>query len=71
MGKSITYGITRIDKAPNPEAADAFLAFLFAPEGGLKILKDMGQPPFVPVRTNADGMAKLPEALKPLATVSE
>ncbi|WP_272700566.1 tungstate ABC transporter substrate-binding protein WtpA [Desulfovibrio sp. Fe33] len=71
VGKSITYGITRIDKAPNPEAADAFLAFLFAPEGGLKILKDMGQPPFVPVRTNADGMAKLPEALKPLATVSE
>ncbi|WFS61436.1 tungstate ABC transporter substrate-binding protein WtpA [Pseudodesulfovibrio thermohalotolerans] len=71
VGKSITYGITRIDKAPNPEAADAFLAFLFDPEGGLKILKDMGQPPFVPVRTNAAGMAKLPEVLKPLATVSE
>jgi molybdate/tungstate transport system substrate-binding protein len=71
VGKSITYGITRIDKAPNPEAADAFLAFLFDPEGGLKILKDMGQPPFVPVRTNAAGMAKLPELLKSLATVSE
>jgi len=71
VGKSITYGITKIDNAPNPEAADAFLAYLFDPEGGLKILKEMGQPPFVPVRTTADGMGKLPESLKPLATVSE
>jgi len=69
IGKSITYGITRLDKAQNPEAADAFLAYLFAPDGGLKILKDMGQPPFVPVRTDAEGMTKLPEALKPLVTV--
>ncbi|HKI80500.1 MAG TPA: tungstate ABC transporter substrate-binding protein WtpA [Pseudodesulfovibrio sp.] len=71
VGKSITYGITKIDNAPNPEAADAFLAYLFDSEGGLKILKEMGQPPFVPVRTTADGMDKLPESLKPLATVSE
>jgi molybdate/tungstate transport system substrate-binding protein len=71
VGKSITYGITKIDKAPNPEAADAFLAYLFDPEGGLKILKEMGQPPFVPVRTTAAGMAKMPESLKPLVTVSE
>ncbi|WP_338667435.1 tungstate ABC transporter substrate-binding protein WtpA [Pseudodesulfovibrio methanolicus] len=70
-GKSITYGITKIDKAPNPEAADAFLAYLFDPEGGLKILKEMGQPPFVPVRTTAAGMAKMPASLKPLVTVSE
>lgn len=71
VGKSITYGITKVDNAPNPEAADAFLAYLFDPEGGLKILKEMGQPPFVPVRTTADGMDKLPESLKPLVTVSE
>ncbi|BCS87813.1 tungstate ABC transporter substrate-binding protein WtpA [Pseudodesulfovibrio sediminis] len=71
VGKSITYGITKIDNAPNSEAADAFLAYLFAPDGGLKILKDMGQPPFVPVRTNEDGMAKLPETIKPLVTVAE
>jgi molybdate/tungstate transport system substrate-binding protein len=71
VGKSITYGITEIDKAPNPEAADAFLAYLFDPEGGLKILREMGQPPFVPVRTTAAGMAKMPASLKPLATVSE
>ncbi|MBG0789828.1 MAG: tungstate ABC transporter substrate-binding protein WtpA [Desulfovibrionaceae bacterium] len=71
VGKSITYGVTKIDNAPNPEAADAFLAYLFAADGGLKVLKDMGQPPFVPVRTNAAGMAKLPESLKGLVTVSE
>lgn len=71
VGKSITYGITKIDKAPNSEAADAFLAYLFAPDGGLKILKDMGQPPFEPVRTDKDGMAKLPKALKGLVTVAE
>ncbi len=71
VGKSITYGITKLDKAPNPEAADAFLAYLFASDGGLKILKDMGQPPFVPVRTDAEGMTKLPEAIKPLVTVAK
>ncbi|OIQ52078.1 molybdate ABC transporter periplasmic substrate-binding protein [Pseudodesulfovibrio hydrargyri] len=71
VGKSITYGITKVDKGPNPEAADAFLAYLFDPEGGLKILEEMGQPPFVPVRTTAAGMAKMPESLKPLVTVSE
>lgn len=70
VGKSITYGITRIDKAPNSEAADAFLAYLFAPDGGLMILKDMGQPPFVPVRTNAEGMEKLPTSIKSLVTVA-
>ena len=71
VGKSITYGITMIDNAPNPEAAKAFLTYLFSPDGGLKILKDMGQPPFVPVRTTAAGMEKLPPCLKPLATVAE
>lgn len=70
-GSSITYGITKLDKGPNPEAADAFLAYLFSPEGGLKILKDLGQPPFVPVRVGAEGLDKLPESLKPLATVAK
>jgi len=71
VGGSITYGVTMIDKAPNPEAAQAFLAYLFDPAGGLKVLKDMGQPPFEPVRVTAAGMAKMPESLKPLVTVSE
>ncbi|EGB14219.1 extracellular solute-binding protein family 1 [Pseudodesulfovibrio mercurii] len=71
VGASITYGITQIDKAPNPEAAEAFLAYLFDPEGGLKILKEMGQPPFAPVQVTAKGMEKMPASLKALATVSE
>ncbi|MEZ7197296.1 tungstate ABC transporter substrate-binding protein WtpA [Pseudodesulfovibrio karagichevae] len=71
VGASITYGITKLDKAPNPEAADAFLAYLFDPEGGLKILKEMGQPPFIPVRTTEAGMAKMPASLKPLVTVGQ
>jgi len=69
VGKSITYGITMTDKAPNPEAAEAFLAYLFAPDGGLKVLKDQGQPPFVPVKTDAKGMEKIPASLKALVAV--
>lgn len=49
VGKSITYGITTLHKAPNKEAAEAFLKYLFDPQGGLAVLKSMGQPPFVPV----------------------
>ncbi|BDQ38675.1 tungstate ABC transporter substrate-binding protein WtpA [Pseudodesulfovibrio nedwellii] len=70
VGKSITYGITMLDTAKNPEAAEAFLAYMFDPEGGLKILKDMGQPPFEPVRTDEAGMAKLPANLKTLVEVN-
>ncbi|NDV18496.1 tungstate ABC transporter substrate-binding protein WtpA [Pseudodesulfovibrio sp. JC047] len=70
VGKSITYGITKLDTAKNPEAAEAFLAYMFDPEGGLKILKDMGQPPFEPVRTDEAGMNKLPASLKTLVEVN-
>jgi len=70
-GDSITYGITMLDTAPNKEAAQAFLAYLFSPEGGLKILKEMGQPPFVPVSINKEGMDKLPAGLKPLVKVGD
>ena len=69
-GKSITYGITMTDDAANPEAAVAFMAYLFAPDGGAKILKEQGQPPFVPARVpDAAMQAKLPEALKTLVEV--
>ena len=57
-GKSCTYGITMIKNTLNPEAAKAFLAFLLAPEHGLKILKDMGQPPFIPPRVPTKEMAE-------------
>ena len=69
-GKSCTYGVTLIKNAPNREAALAFLAYLLDPKGGLKVLNDMGQPPFVPCRVPTEKMkASLPEKLKGLVEV--
>lgn len=69
-GKSCTYGITMIKNGPNPEAAKAFLAFLLSPENGLKTLKEMGQPPFIPARVPGAKMArKLPAAISGLVEV--
>ena len=69
-GKSCTYGVTLIKDAPNKEAALAFLKYMLDPEGGLKILKDMGQPPFVPCRVPAAEMLnKLPGEIKGLVEV--
>ena len=48
-----------LKNAQNPEAASAFLTFLFDPTGGLKILKEMGQPPFVPCRVPTKTMFEL------------
>jgi molybdate/tungstate transport system substrate-binding protein len=70
IGKSITYGITMLDQAPNKEAAEAFLAYMFAPDGGLKVLEDLGQPPFSPVRVSSkEVVAKMPKGLAPLVEV--
>lgn len=69
VGKSITYGVTMLDNAPNPEAAEAFLAYLFDPQGGLKVLQDLGQPPFVPAQTDAKGLAAMPASLQKLVEV--
>jgi molybdate/tungstate transport system substrate-binding protein len=64
-GKSCTYGITLIKDAPNREAALAFLDYILDPEGGLKVLESMGQPPFVPCRIPTAEMYKqLPDILK-------
>jgi molybdate/tungstate transport system substrate-binding protein len=64
-GKSCTYGITMIKDAPNPDAAVAFLGYLMDPAGGMKILKDMGQPPFIPCRVPTDKMkSQLPSSLQ-------
>jgi molybdate/tungstate transport system substrate-binding protein len=69
-GKSCTYGVTLIKDAPNPAAAEAFLAYLLDPEGGLKTLKEMGQPPFVPCRVpTAEMKALLPASLQGLVEV--
>jgi len=64
-GKSVTYGVTLINDAPNREAAIAFLAYLLDPQVGLKILENMGQPPFTPGRVpTAEMMAMLPALLQ-------
>jgi len=71
-GESVTYGITLIKDAPNKEAAIAFLAYMLDPKGGLKILKDQGQPPFIPCRTPTEKMKSLlPEKLKKLVVVKD
>jgi molybdate/tungstate transport system substrate-binding protein len=58
-GGSVTYGVTMIKDAPNREAALAFLKYMLDPQGGLKVLKDQGQPPFVPCRVPTDKMKNL------------
>ena len=69
-GKSVTYGVTLIKDAPNKEAAVAFLKYMLDPEGGLAILKSMGQPPFVPGRVPSQEMKdKLPADLQGLVEV--
>jgi molybdate/tungstate transport system substrate-binding protein len=69
-GGSVTYGITMIKDAPNREAAIAFLKYMFDPQGGLKVLKDQGQPPFVPCRVPTDKMkALIPGELQGLVEV--
>jgi molybdate/tungstate transport system substrate-binding protein len=71
-GDSVTYGVTVIKSAPNTEAAVAFLRYMLAPDGGLKVLKDQGQPPFIPCRVPTAAMeAKLPQELKPLVEVKD
>ncbi len=71
-GKSCTYGVTLIKDAPNSEAAIAFLKYLLNPKGGLAILKEMGQPPFIPCRVpTAEMMTILPAELQKLVEVKD
>jgi molybdate/tungstate transport system substrate-binding protein len=71
-GGSVTYGITLIKDAPNREAAIAFLQYMLEPQGGLKILKDQGQPPFVPSRVPTKDMkALVPAELQKLVEVKD
>ena len=71
-GQSCTYGITMIKNSPNPKGAELFMAYLLSKDGGLKILKDMGQPPLDPVRVpNQEMLDKLPKSVKPLVQVKE
>lgn len=71
-GKSCTYGVTMIQDAANPDAAVRFLQYLLDPEGGLKILDEMGQPPFIPARVSSkEARDALPDALQPLVEVRD
>lgn len=71
-GESTTYGVTLIKDAPNKEAAVAFLEYMLDPKGGLKILKDQGQPPFIPCRVPTQKMkSALPEKLQKLVEVRD
>ena len=71
-GKSCTYGITLVKDAPNAAGAVRFLEYLLAADGGLKVLQEMGQPPFVPCRvTTAAVKAALPGGLAKLVEVRE
>ncbi len=68
--KSITYGITITKDAPNPEGAILFMQYLLDPEKGLKVLSEMGQPPFIPTRVNSEDVVKsLPSPLQKLVEV--
>ena len=69
-GKSCTYGIAMIKDCSNPEGAVLFLEYLLDPNGGLKVLKDMGQPPFIPCRVSTEkALNMLPAPLKKLVEV--
>jgi len=71
-GQSVTYGITLLRNAPNPSGAVKFLEFMLAPEGGLKVLEAMGQPPFIPVRVSSNQVKNsLPGGLPELAEVKD
>ncbi len=71
-GQSCTYGITIIKDAPNPKAAKLFLKFLLSPAHGLKTLKSMGQPPFIPCRVPTQKMIdSIPPGIASFVEVKE
>lgn len=67
QGSPIIYGITLLKNAPNRRAAVAFLKYFLSPDGGLKILAEVGQPPLVPPTVSNEKMrARLPVELQRL-----
>jgi molybdate/tungstate transport system substrate-binding protein len=49
-----------------------FLKYMLDPEGGLRILEELGQPPFTPARVPSQEVYRaLPEPLRPLVEVRE
>lgn len=61
-GDAIVYAVTKLDNAPNPMAAEAFLHFLLNNDQGMKIMKETGHISLIPVTQNPD--LNLPGYLK-------
>jgi molybdate/tungstate transport system substrate-binding protein len=61
-GEAIIYAITKLDSAPNPMAAEAFLHYLLHDGKGLKILNESGHNSLIPIVQSQD--LNLPEYLK-------
>jgi molybdate/tungstate transport system substrate-binding protein len=64
-GEPMVYGVTIPTRAPNREAAIAFVAFLLSESKGMSIMARNGQPPLVPAPT--DTFAEVPPPLKKFA----
>ncbi len=70
-GKAITYGVTLLKDAPNRRAAVAFLKYVLDPNGGVKILRTMGQPPIVPAWVPSKAMGeKIPLVLRKYVVIN-
>lgn len=70
VGKSITYGVTMIKESANPEAAGLFMEYLLDPQGGMKILEEMGQPIFTPgLVASAEMKTALPKTVQEFVEV--
>jgi molybdate/tungstate transport system substrate-binding protein len=61
-GEAIIYAITKLDNAPNPMAAEAFLHYLLNVEKGLRILDQSGHNSLIPLTQSSD--LNLPDYLK-------
>jgi molybdate/tungstate transport system substrate-binding protein len=53
-GDAIVYAVTKLDKAPNPAAADAFLNYLLDKDKGMKIMTKTGHISLIPIMPNPD-----------------
>lgn len=65
VGEPMVYGLTIPKSSKNPELAVAFAKFFLSQNGGLAILKQMGQTPVVPSPTST--FDSIPEPLKVFA----
>jgi molybdate/tungstate transport system substrate-binding protein len=69
-GNHVAWGITLMKDAPNRENAIKFLQLLLGPAGTAS-LKDNGPAPIAPALVTAADFGELPEALRPLVTVTK